>query len=142
MHTFKMSLMVVMCCALMMAQDKPATTTAGKAPVKAGAATGKAPATKKTPGFDINAMDKTVDPCTNFYEFSCGNWLKHNPVPSDRSRWGRFNELADRNNDILRGILEAAEKGGDKRDATDQKIGDFYGACMDEGTINKKGTEP
>src|SRR4051812_6451350 len=91
-------------------------------------------------GFDLKAIDKSVDPCDNFYQFACGSWIKNNPIPADQSRWGRFNELIERNNDVLRGILEkASTSGGAARNATDQKIGDFYGACMDEKAIDAKG---
>jgi putative endopeptidase len=150
MRTLKMSLIVLTFCALSFAQDKAAPAKADTAKPAAKAATTDAkaapaakPATakKKTAGFDINALDRSVEPCNNFYQFACGTWIKNNPVPSDRTRWGRFNELADNNNAILKEILEAAEKGGDKRNAVDQKIGDFYGSCMDEATINKKGLE-
>ncbi len=97
------------------------------------------PAAKGEAGFDMNAIDKSVDPCVNFYQYACGSWIKNNPIPADQSRWGRFNELIERNNDILHGILEKASKGGASRSATDQKIGDFYGACMNEQEINAKG---
>ena len=53
---------------------------------------------KKPKIFDLNAIDKTVDPCNDFYLYACGNWNKNNPIPSDQVRWGRFNELADYNN--------------------------------------------
>src|SRR5258708_33553228 len=56
--------------------------------------------------FDPAAMDKTVNPCEDFYEYSCGSWRKNNPLPSDQSRWGRFNELAEYNRQILHEILE------------------------------------
>ena len=56
---------------------------------------------KKPISFDISSIDKTADPCTNFYQYACGNWIKNNPIPSDQVRWGRFNELADRNNYLL-----------------------------------------
>src|SRR5438876_12178938 len=65
---------------------------------------------KTTPGFDINALDKTVDPCANFYQYACGGWRANNPIPGDESRWGRFNELARRNQDVLHDILEKASK--------------------------------
>jgi len=91
------------------------------------------------PQFDLLAVDKTADPCVNFYQYACGNWLKANPIPADQAMWGRFNELADRNRDILHEILEQAAKGGAGRDATTQKIGDYFAACMDEKAIDAKG---
>jgi endothelin-converting enzyme/putative endopeptidase len=84
-------------------------------------------------GIDLNAMDTTVNPCQNFYQYACGTWRKNNPVPADQSRWGRFNELADRNLAIEREILEKAGH---------TQIGDYYAACMDEATIERKGIEP
>src|SRR5215471_17635146 len=93
---------------------------------------------KQIPSFDASALDRSADPCADFYQFSCGNWLKNNPIPPDQATWGRFNELAERNRAILRDILEEAAKPG-KRTANVQKIGDYYASCMDEDAINKKG---
>jgi putative endopeptidase len=92
--------------------------------------------------FDLSAIDRSADPCVDFYQYACGNWMKNNPIPADESRWGRFNELEERNRVILRQILEAASAGGPKRDAVTQKIGDFYYACMDETAINRRGAAP
>ena len=63
---------------------------------------------KKPVSFDLSAIDKTADPCSNFYQYACGNWLKSNPIPSDQVRWGRFNELAERNNYLLYADLKSA----------------------------------
>jgi len=91
--------------------------------------------------FDASALDRSVAPCQDFYQFACGGWQKAHPIPSDQARWGRFDELAERNKDILRGILEKAAA-GPKAEPTDQRLGDLYAACMDEDAVEKKGFEP
>ena len=93
---------------------------------------------KQIPSFDPANLDRSADPCVDFYQFSCGNWLKNNPIPPDQASWGRFNELAERNRVIMRDILEDAAK-PEKRTANVQKIGDYYASCMDEAAINQKG---
>ena len=78
----------------------------------------------------------------DFYQYACGNWIKNSEIPADQSRWGSFNELAERNQDIERGILEKAAAGGSSRNPIDQRIGDLYGSCMDEKAVNAKGIAP
>ncbi len=92
--------------------------------------------------FDVKALDKSVDPCVNFYQFACGTWMANNPIPGDKTRWGRFDELAEQNRQILHQILETYSKPGVKRDAIQQKVGDYYGSCMDVATINAAGNKP
>src|SRR5579863_8391990 len=85
-------------------------------------------------GFSIDNIDKTLDPCVDFYQYACGNWLKTAEIPADQPRWGSFSELHERNLAILRGILEKVSGDTPGRDAIDQKIGDYYSSCMDEKT--------
>ncbi|MBC8166960.1 MAG: M13 family peptidase, partial [Bryobacteraceae bacterium] len=92
-------------------------------------------------GFSVDALDRKVSPCDDFYQFACGGWLKSNPIPADQSTWGRFSELHERNQKILRDILETSSA-KTTRGPLDQKIGDYFGACMDEKGIESKGTTP
>jgi endothelin-converting enzyme/putative endopeptidase len=93
-------------------------------------------------GIDLKAMDTTVSPCQNFYQYACATWRKNNPIPSDQSRWGRFDQLRENNLAIEREILEKAAKPGANRTAVEQKIGDYYAACMGEPAIEAKGIQP
>jgi putative endopeptidase len=93
------------------------------------------------PVFDVNAIDKSADPCLDFYQYACGTWVKNNPIPPDKSRWGRFDELAEHNLYILRDILAEAQAPG-KHSASETMVGTYYASCMDESAIEKKGTAP
>jgi len=88
----------------------------------------------------LSVMDKSTDPCTDFYRYACGSWLDRTPIPADQPRWGRgFSEIRERNQNALRQILEEAQA------ATDgdlQKIGAYYTACMDEKGIEAVGNAP
>ena len=98
--------------------------------------------TAAEPVLDVSAMDQTVDPCVDFYTYSCGAWIKKNPIPPDQSSWGTYGKLEDENRAQLRAILEEAAKADGKRDAVTQKIGDYYASCMDEAAIEKLGAKP
>jgi putative endopeptidase len=92
--------------------------------------------------FSTALLDKSVDPCVDFYQYSCGTWMAQNPIPPDQSSWGRFDELQERNREILRDILEKASVVDPKRSAIEQKIGDYYASCMDEKAVDAKGIAP
>jgi putative endopeptidase len=97
----------------------------------------------KTPiRFSPDLIDKSIDPCTDFFRYACGKWMAQHPIPADRSSWGRFDELNERGQYIVRDILEKAAVQRPGRSVTEQKIGDYYATCMDEGAIEKAGTKP
>ena len=97
---------------------------------------------KYTPALDVTAMDRSIDPCMDFFKYSCGGWLKSNPIPPDQSSWDTYSKMQDENLGRLRGVLEAASVPDPKRNAVTQKIGDYYASCMDEKAIDAKGAEP
>jgi endothelin-converting enzyme/putative endopeptidase len=94
-----------------------------------------------SPSLDITSMDRSVDPCVDFYKYSCGGWQKRNPIPADQTSWSVYGKLYQDNLQFLRGILEETAK-AQQRDAVTQKIGDYYTACMDESAINRLGFQP
>lgn len=99
-------------------------------------------ASGEMPSFDVSALDRSTDPCNDFFQFACGGWMAKNPIPPDQSRWGRFDELADRNRDTLRTILEQVAAPDPKRSPIERQIGDAYAACMDEAAVDKLGATP
>src|SRR6202171_5767485 len=62
------------------------------------------------PVLDVSAMDRTIDPCVDFYAYSCGGWIKKNPIPPDQANWGTYGKLEDDNRAQLGTILEEAGK--------------------------------
>src|ERR1700739_2667037 len=101
-------------------------------------ATPSTPATPELRVFDTSLIDKSIDPCENFYRYSCNGWFKRNPLPPDQVAYGRFTELHELNLLHLRQILEAAASANpDSRSPNEQKIGDYYASCMDTATVNK-----
>jgi len=94
------------------------------------------------PALDPVYMDTTADPCADFFQYSCGGWLKKNPIPPDQSSWTTYSKMEDENLLQLRGILENASGTDSSRSASEQKIGDYYASCVDEKAIDDKGIDP
>jgi len=95
-----------------------------------------------TPSLDVGAMDKSVDPCVNFYAYSCGGWTKTNSIPPDQASWSVYGKLTSASQMFLWGILEDASRPTSTRTPIQQKIGDLFGSCMDETTVERLGPGP
>ena len=94
------------------------------------------------PSANLDAIDKSVDPCVDFYQYACGNWLKTTEIPADQTSWGSFVDIRERNSAIMREILQKASTANAGRDAITQKIGDYYSSCIDETAANAHGVDP
>jgi putative endopeptidase len=89
---------------------------------------------------DVSAIDKTAEPCTDFYAYACGNWRKNNPIPADKVRWGRFDELQEHNVYTVYSLLQQAAD----HPATplQTKYGNYFAACMNDTLANQLGAKP
>jgi putative endopeptidase len=94
------------------------------------------------PGFDTTSLDRSVDPCNDFYKFACGKFAANHPIPADEPGVDQFYALENVNTQALNGILNKAAAGGAGRSPDEQKIGDYYKACMDTDAIDAKGLAP
>ncbi len=105
--------------------------------------TDKQEAPKKMPikGIDVSSIDKNLDPCSDFYGFANGSWVKNNPIPETESRWSNFNILRDKNDSLLKNILVKATEKKAEESSDIQKIGAFYAAAMDTVKINNEGVK-
>ena len=111
----------------LLAQSQPGTTAKSYAPL---------------PGLDKEIMDTKADPCTNFFQYACGNFSKSYPIPNDRSSFGIGSLIYDHNQEVLHSILEKAAAGGADRTPNEQKIGDYYASCMNTEAIDRAGLKP
>jgi len=95
-----------------------------------------------TPGLDVTAMDRTADACVDFYQYSCGGWRDHNPIPADQAHWSVYGKLYQDNQRFLWGILDGLARPSTDRSPGQQKIGDYFAACMDQAAIERLGATP
>ena len=95
-----------------------------------------------TPSLETKFIDRSVDPCVDFYKFACGKWNALNPIPADQPRWNVYAKLAQENQRFLWGVLEEYAKPSPDRTPNQQKIGDFFASCMDEAAVDKAGAAP
>ena len=93
-------------------------------------------------GFDLADLDTTCKPCEDFFNYATGGWIKHNPIQPEYASWGRFNALQNHNQEVLRQVLEAAALDKKAAGSIEQKIGDFYSACMNTEAIEASGIKP
>jgi putative endopeptidase len=94
-----------------------------------------------SPSLDVADMDRTANPCSDFYQYVCGGWIRNNPIPADQASWDVYAKLSNENRQFLWGILEENAKRTNRTPAQ-QKIGDYYAACMDTDAISARGLAP
>lgn len=92
--------------------------------------------------FDLSGIDRTLNPCKDFYAYACGRWMAAHPIPSDKSRVSRYDEMVERNETWTRDLLEKAAQARATRSPVEQQIGDDYASCMDQTAIDGRGTAP
>ncbi|HET6566220.1 MAG TPA: M13 family metallopeptidase, partial [Xanthomonadales bacterium] len=95
-----------------------------------------------TPSLDVNAMDRSADPCDNLYQFACGGWIRNNPIPADQASWSTYGKLYVDNQRYLWGILQELASNTEARSPIQAQLGDYFAACMNVDDIDKKGTSP
>ncbi len=88
-----------------------------------------------SPSLDVTSLDRSIDPCVDFYKFSCGGWQKNNPIPADQSGWSVYAKLGNENQQFLWGILEADAKAKNRTPVL-LKVGVYVAGCMNSVAID------
>jgi len=144
MHSTQKTLLAALAAAAIAAAPAHAQNAAAEPGLPASAAAAVTPLVKLpyTPVLDTRSMDTTVDPCVDFYQYSCGGWQKNNPIPADQSSWDVYAKMAQDNRRVLWGILDKFALQTDGRTVSQQKIGDAFAACMDDRLTQQLGARP
>src|SRR6476660_1755191 len=95
-----------------------------------------------SPSLDVSSMDPGVDPCVDLFHYACGGWIRNNPIPPDKASWSVYAKMEDDNERLLWGILKASAEPAAARTPAQQKVGDYFAACMDQPAIQEAGMAP
>src|SRR5206468_83932 len=96
----------------------------------------------KIPRFSVEYMDQSVDPGADFFRYTCGSWVKNNPVPADKARWAGFEELRERNWHLIHEILDSSLMANAPANSPTRQVGDFFASALDTNRIEQLRFQP